>query len=366
MAERVLTRRELNRTTLARQLLLSRSSGTADEVISRLFGLQAQAAMAPFVGIWTRAEGIRREDIAAGINNRKLLKATMMRGTLHLVTAEDYVQFRSTLQPVLDAALDSILKGRVEGLDVPRLLEAARPFFQEAPRSFAQFTKFATALMPGTDAGAMRYTARTQLPLVQVPVSRGWSYPGNPQFTLAESWLNRPIPSKDRFKELVLRYLAAFGPASITDMQAWSGFGQLKDRIDSMRSDLRVYRDENRRELFDLPDRSIEDPDRPAPERFLPEFDNVLLSYSNRTRIIAGEHRRHVFVPGLRVRPTFLVDGFVAGTWRFEKAKGTASVTIEPFGALSTNIRQALLEEAEQLVRFAGHDSKNHEVRFGS
>ncbi|HEX2150206.1 MAG TPA: crosslink repair DNA glycosylase YcaQ family protein, partial [Actinomycetota bacterium] len=138
------------------------------------------------------------------------------------------------------------------------------------------------------------------------------------------------------------------------------------DRIDTMRSDLRVYRDENGRELFDHPDLAIEDPDRPAPERFLPEFDNVLLSYSNRTRIIAGEHRKAVFVPVLRVRPTFLVDGFVAGTWRFEKAKGKASVTIEPFGPLSTNSRQALLEEGERLVRFAGYDSKNYEVGFGS
>ena len=366
MAGRVLTRRELNRTTLARQLLLSRLNGTIDEAISRLVGLQAQAAMAPFVGIWTRVTGIRREDIAAGIHNRKLLKATMMRGTLHLVTAEDYLQFRSTLQPVLDAALDSILKGRAEDLDVPRLLEAARGFFEEAPRSFAEFTKMATALMPDTDAGAMRYTARTQLRLVQVPVPRGWSYPGNPQFTLAESWLNKPIPSGDRFNELVLRYLAAFGPASITDMQAWSGFGKLKDRIDTMRSELKVYRDENGRELFDHPDLAIEHPDRPAPERFLPEFDNILLSHSNRTRIIAGEHRKQVFVPVLRVRPTFLVDGFVAGTWTFEKAKGTASVTIEPFRALSASSRQALLEEGEQLVRFAGHDSKNYEVRFGS
>jgi hypothetical protein len=345
-------------------MLLARSTGTAPEAVAGLVGLQAQAAMAPFVGLWSRLENVRREDIAACFENRSIVKATMMRATLHLVTAEDYLRFRSTLQPVLSGAFQSVQKGRAEDLDVPPLLEAARSFLAESPRTFAGISRMATELVPGTDVGVMRYAVRTHIPLVQVPVPKAWSFPGNPQFTLAESWLGKSVPPGDHLEDLILRYLAAFGPASATDMQAWSGFSGLKERIEKMRPKLAVYRDENRRELFDHPDLSIEDPQTPAPERFLPEFDNVLLSYANRTRIVAEEHRREVYVPVLRVKPTILVDGFVAGTWKTEKARGTTTLVIAPFGRLPGPSRQALTEEGENLVRFIGYDSRNHEVRF--
>lgn len=362
MAERILSFRELNRTTLARQMLLSRESGSAPDAVSRLVGLQAQSAMAPFIGLWTRVPGLSREEVAGLVEDKTVLKATMMRGTLHLVTAEDYLRFRSTLQPVLDAALAGILKGRADDLDVPKLLEAAEPFLDESPRSFAEITKMAEKLLPGTDPGAMRYTVRMRLPLVQVPVDKGWSYPGNPKYALAESWLGRAVPPGDRFKELVLRYLSAFGPASAADMQTWSGFG--KDRMEELRPELATYRDEKGKELFDHPDLDIEDPDQPAPERFLPEYDNLLLSHANRTRVIAGEHRSKVYIPVLRVRSTILVDGFVAGTWKVEKSKGTATLLVEPFATLSRSSREALSEEGEKLVRFVGYDAKRHDITF--
>lgn len=364
MAERILTLRELNRTTLARQMLLSREFGSALDAVSRLVGLQAQSAMAPFVGLWTRVQGLSREEVAGLIEDKTIIKATMMRGTLHLVTAEDYVKFRSTLQPVLDAALAGILKGRAGNLDVPKLLEAAEPFLEESPRSFAEITKMAEKLLPGTDPGAMRYAVRMRLPLVQVPVAKGWSYPGNPRYALAKSWLEKTVPTGDRFKELVLRYLSAFGPASAADMQTWSGFG--KERIEELRPELTTYRDEKGKELFDHPGLAIEDPERRAPERFLPEYDNLLLSHANRTRVVADEHRSKVYIPVLRVRSTILVDGFVAGTWKVEKVKGTATLVVEPFANLSRSSHKALTEEGEKLVRFVGYDAKHHEVRFES
>lgn len=364
MADRILTLRELNRTTLARQMLLSRTYGSEVDAVSRLVGLQAQSAMAPFVGLWTRVEGLEREQVAGLVNDKKIVKATMMRGTLHLVTAEDYLRFRSTLQPVLDAALASILKGRAEDLDVPKLLRAAELFLEESPRSFAEITKMAEKLLPGTDPGAMRYAVRMRLPLVQVPVAGAWSFPGNPKFALAEKWLDVKLPTGDRFKELVLRYLASFGPASAADVQAWCGFG--RERMEELRPELTVYRDEKGKELYDHPDLAIEDPDQPAPERLLPEFDNLLLSHANRSRVIAGEHRSKVYIPVLRVRSTILVDGFVAGTWKVEKSKGTATLVVQPFAALSRPTRRALSEEAEMLVRFAAYDAKRHDVRFES
>jgi hypothetical protein len=362
MADRILTLRELNRTILARQMLLSRDSGAATEAVSRLVGLQAQSAMAPFVGLWTRVEGLSREEVAGLIEDKIIIKATMMRGTLHLVTAADYLEFRSTLQPVLDAALAGILKGRADDLDVPKLLKAAKPFLEESPRSFAELTKMAEKLLPGTDPGAMRYAVRMRLPLVQVPVAKAWSFPGNPKYALAESWLGKAVPPGDRFKVLVLRYLSAFGPASAADLQTWSGLG--KERMEALRPELKTYRDEKGKELFDHPDLDIEGPDQAAPERFLPEYDNLLLSHANRTRVIADVHRSKVYIPVLRVRSTILVDGFVAGTWKVEKSKGAATLVIEPFGTLSRSSRKSLAEEGEKLVRFVGYDAKRHDIRF--
>ena len=155
-----------------------------------------------------------------------------------------------------------------------------------------------------------------------------WSYPGNPQFALAEAWLGRPIAAEERSAGLVCRYLAAFGPATVQDMQTWSGFPKLKDAIAEFKADLRIYRDERGRELLDLPDLPLPDPDTPAPVRFLPEYDNLLLSHQNRTRVIPDKYHAHVFLTGLRVAATILVDGFVAGAWKIEKAKGTATLVI--------------------------------------
>jgi Winged helix DNA-binding domain len=182
----------------------------------------------------------------------------------------------------------------------------------------ARFSKgsISSMLKPEMDVGAMRYGVRTHLPLVQVPISSGWSYPGNPKFTLAEHWLNRPIPTEAHLKTLILRYLAAFGPASATDIQTWSGLPKLKDVMETLKPELIMYRDEQKRELFDLPDLPLLDADIPAPERFLPEFDNILLSHQKRTRIVADVYRSKVYLPGLRVAATFLVDGFVQGATR--------------------------------------------------
>jgi hypothetical protein len=218
--------------------------------------------------------------------------------------------------------------------------------------------------MPDTDVGAMRYTVRTHLPLVQVPVSSGWSYPGNPKFTLAETWLGKPIPGEDNLRALVFRYLAAFGPATVADLQTWSGLGKLKDAVEKLKSELRLYRDERGRELLDLPGRPLPAADTSAPERFLPEFDNLLLSHKDRTRVIADEYRAKVYLPALRVAATILVDGFVRGAWKVEKAKGTATLVIEPFAPLTKQNRSALSEEGERLVRFVESGAKSFAVRF--
>ena len=362
MADRILKLRELNRATLARQMLLARETISVSAAVERLAGLQAQLASAPYVGLWTRLQNFKREDLASLIDARKIVKATFIRATLHLVTAEDYLRFRTTLQPLLAGAASAIAKDRGE-FDLDKVLKAARAYLAEKPRTFADISDRLTELLPDVDVGAMRYSVRTHIPLVQVPIATGWSYPSKPEFTLAESWLGRKISPKEFLPELVKRYLAAFGPASVTDAQTWLGL-KLKDTFEALRPELQTYRDENRRELFDLPGIELPAEDVPAPLRFLPEFDNLLLSHSNRTRVVAEENRPQVYLPALRVAATILVDGFVRGAWKVEKAKSAATLVITPFEKLAKKDRTALMEEAALLVRFVEPAAKSYDVRF--
>jgi hypothetical protein len=364
MAEQVLNLHELNRATLARQMLLERENLPIPAAIERLVGLQAQQALPPYVGLWTRLQNFSRESLATMIENRTVVKATLIRGTLHLFTATDYLRFRTTLQPLLTGAGYAIAKSRGADFDLDELLAAARQYIGEKPRTFAAISERLAELMPEQDVGAMRYTVRTQIPMVQVPIPDGWSYSNKPEFTLAESWLGQSISPEDKLPELAKRYLAAFGPASVTDMQTWLGMPKLKDLFEKLKPELQIYRDEGKRELFDLPDSVLPDSDTPAPVRFLPEFDNLLLSHSNRTRVIAKEHHSKVYLPGLRVAATILIDGFVSGVWKVEKSKNAATLAIEPFGKLTKKDRTALIEEGESLVRFIEAKAKSFEVRF--
>jgi hypothetical protein len=366
MADRILTLRELNRATLARQMLLERPSVAVPQAVERLAGLQAQLAQAPYVGLWTRLRDFRRNDLARLIEDRTIIKATLMRATLHLITAEDYLRWRATLQPALDAAFESIAKRRERGVDYDGVLAAARRYIDESPRTFAEISDWLAELAPGADVGSMRYAVRTHLPLVQVPVETAWSYPSNPRWTLAESWLGGPVPEAVNLRALLFRYLAAFGPASAADFQTWSGLAKPKDALQELRPELVTYRDEGGRELLDLPDMPLPPGDAPAPERFLPEFDNLLLAHARRTRVIADAHRSQVYLPGLRVAATILVDGFVAGTWKVEKTKGSATLLVEPFQPLPAASRDTLIAEGEGLLRFVEPAAKTYQVRFGA
>ena len=362
---RVLSLRDLNRTSLARQFLLERADLPVPGALARLVALQAQLARPPYVGLWTRLAGFARADLATRIEQKTIVKATFLRGTLHLLTADDYLKFRASLQPVLTSALEAILKERDATVDVPRMVEAARGFIRAAPRSFAEITTLLTGLVPDGDPGALRYAVRTHLPLVQVPTRTTWSYPGNPKFTLAETWLERAMPTAEHLPDLVKRYLAAFGPATVKDMQTWSYLAGLQPVFEALRPELVSYHADNARtELFDLPDLSIVDGRTPAPVRFLPEFDNLLLAHQDRSRVVPEPQRAKVYLPALRVAATVLIDGFVGATWTTEHVKHTARLLIHPFDNLNTPTRKALLNEAEQLIRFVEPDAQSFEVRI--
>jgi hypothetical protein len=362
--ERVLTLRELNRATLARQMLLERETLPVLDAVGRLVGLQAQVPTPPYVGLWTRLRDFRREDLTRLMSERLVVRATLMRATLHLMTATDYLLLRPALQPALTRSLQSIAGRRMQGLDADELVAKAREFFAQEPRAFAELKATLSELLPDRDPSALAYAVRTHLPLVQVPNGGTWGYSGRISFTPAESWLGKPLAASGDPRHLFFRYLAAFGPADVMDFQAWSGLTRTRGAIEALKPELRIFRDEKGNELLDLPDAPLPPGDTPAPARFVPDYDNLILSHADRTRVISDEHRKKVFLPAARVRATFLVDGCVRGAWRIEKNKRAATLVIEPFEPLADEDRDALTEEGERLLRFVADGAETAEVRF--
>lgn len=353
----ILTLRALNRATLARQLLLERVSRPAYEALERLVGVQAQVPNPPYIGLWTRLQGFRHEDLTRLMEEKAVVRATMMRSTLHLVTAEDYLWLRPVLQPALTRALHAFFGARAKELDVEECVAEARAFIQERPRTFTEIRATMTTLFPGVDPALMAYAVRTHLPLVQIPPGGTWGFTGSPAHMEASSWLEQPladVQGNDGLKLLVLRYLAAFGPATVKDIQAWSGLLRLQGVVEALKGELRIFRDEQGNELFDLPDAPLPDEHVAAPPRLLPEFDNLILSHADRRRIVADKHRPLIFLSAGRVRATFLVDGFVAGTWKVEKdaSAGMAGVVLKPFEPLADKVHAELVEEGERLMKF--------------
>jgi hypothetical protein len=362
MPNETITLRALNRATLARQMLLTREKVPALKAIERLAGLQAQVARPPFVGLWTRLEGFQREELLKLLHQRKVVRATLMRCTLHLMSAKDYLALRSALQPVLNAAMRSALGERTKGVDLDALTTAARQFFAE-PRTFTALREALAKEFPQTDERALGYTVRTKVPLVMVPDGTPWGFPANADFTVADSWLGETPAAGEKPHALIQRYLAAFGPATAADVQTWSGLKGVAPVLEELRPKLRVLRDERGRELFDLPKAPRPPEDTPAPVRFLPDFDNLVLAHADRTRIIAEEHRPRIVTKNLLVLATFLVDGMVAGTWKVVVEKKTATLVISPFGTLPATARKELLAEGEALVHFMEPEAAQHAVR---
>src|SRR5215218_6399262 len=359
----LLTRRRLNRATLARQMLLQRERGSAVEVVERICGMQAQEPRPPFPGLWTRLHGFRREDLHRELHDRAIVRGTLMRGTLHLMSAADYVAHRITLQPMLTRSL-ALLGPRAEGLVAEEVLPVARALLSERPRTFGELRQALVEAFPGINDRALGFTVRMSLPLVMIPTEDRWGFPADSRFGLAESWLGTPISHEANPVALILRYLAAFGPATAADVQQWSGLQAIKPVLESLRPRLALFRDERGRTLFDLPNAPRPAEETPAPPRFLPEFDNLVLSHADRTRVLGNEHRRLVLgAKNGRIPATFLVDGWIAGTWRAERKKQAATLVITPFAALPKSTAVALAEEGDALLRFLEDDATTFDVK---
>ncbi len=363
MTSPTLTTRQLNRALLARQMLLERSAASVLDAVERLAGLQAQVARPPFVGLWTRLAGFRRQDLVDLLLGRQVVRATAMRSTLHLLSAADFVGLRGAIQPALSRAAQAILRERAQTFDLGAMAAEARVFFGGAPATFDALRIHLKGKHPAADERAIAYTIRNHLPLVQVPTDTAWAFPAAADFSLADAWLGTEVSTAPQPPhELVRRYLAAFGPATPGDAQVWSGLQGLRAVFDELRPELVTFRDERKRELFDLPEEPRPDEDTLAPVRFLPEFDNLVLAHDDRSRVIADEHRPKVTLKNLQVRATFLVDGFVAGIWKIERKRKTATLVLEPFAPIPKKALAALEKEGDALLRFVEEDAETREV----
>lgn len=355
-----LSQRALNRALLERQLLLRRQDLPASETLERLVGMQAQAPNAPYVGLWSRLQGFRPDDLAGLITGRQAVRIALMRSTIHLVTARDCLALRPVVQPVLDRELNrsSTIGPRIDGLDLSALVAAGRALLDEEPRTPKELGRLLQQRWPERDAGALAYAMRNLAPLVQVPPRGVWGAGGQARYATAETWLGRPLEAEPSTEATVLRYLAAFGPASVKDAQTWSGLTGLRAVMKRLRPRLRVFRDERGRELFDLPETPRPDPDTPAPPRFLPEFDNLLLSHADRIRVIHEDDRRRMATRNGQL------PGVVRGSWQIRREAGAAVLVITPFEPLRADDRAALAEEGARLLAFAAEDAEAHDVRF--
>ena len=410
MDARTLTLRELNRATLARQLLLpgerrpalvtaggagsrpaggkgaaaaggadAAATGGADareaaagareaaalDALEQVAGLQAQAARAGYVGLWARVPDIRRDDLTRLLHRRLVVKATLMRGTIHLVTADDFLRLRPAVQPLLSRLAQSFIKQSGSDVTLERLRGEMQGFFAEE-RTVAELRAALDALHPGVKTDRLALAVLMELALVRAPDEGAtWGFAAKPVFVDAETWLGRPVPAPAGPGELILRYLAAFGPATLADIRAWSGLSGLRREVEALRPRLAVFCSEQGAELLDVPGAPLPPPDGPAPPALVPEWDGVLLAHDDRSRIVPDEFREPVYSVLRRlIGPAALLDGFAAATWKLEREGGAATLAVAPLRTLSKREREALALPGERLALFMQPQAKGVAVRF--
>lgn len=355
MAIPVLTRRALNRATLHRQLLLQRVELDPLRAVEALAGLQAQSPTDPYIGLWSRLEEFDPEVLSGQIEERRAVRAQLMRATIHLVSADDYPLFAGTTRSVLERVFRSTPFARdVADIDIDDLLEAGERALAELPLTRAELGETLGQQFTGIDPASLAQAVTYLVPVVQIPPRGRWRQAGSARWALAIDWLGHRPSTRADSSELVLRYLAAFGPATVSDARIWSNLTGLAEVFERLRPRLIVFRDEQGRELFDLPDAPRPDPDTAAPVRLLPEFDNVLLAYADRSRTTGP-------LEPAWTMGSVLVDGFLAGHWKHKQARGRLEMTVRVSSADRRTIRE-VEDEAGRLAGFLVESDSDHDV----
>ncbi|MEV2256981.1 winged helix DNA-binding domain-containing protein [Streptomyces sp. NPDC050147] len=360
----VLDSRALNRATLARQLLLERADVPTLDAVAHLGGLQAQEPQEPFFGLWSRLRAFDPAELSDHLVRRHVVRTHLMRRTIHLVTADDALAWRARHDTMLRQRVLGVYRGELDGTDLDELAAAGRAVMADGePRSMTQLARALAERWPEPGPRALGEMLMAVVPMVQSPPRGLWRTKAGVRNAPLAAWLKReidPLPAEgcDPVGQALLRrYLAAFGPAASADLRAWCGLAGLPAAVAALRDELITFRDERGRELLDLPDAPRPDPDTPAPVRFLPAFDNAILGYQDRTRIIDDAHRG-LSVAGARV---VLVDGRVAATWTVE----ADTVTVAPLGPFTRAVRTAVTEEGQTLAAFLS-DNESDRVRISA
>jgi len=361
VTDTVLSRRALNRTLLTRQLLVERVRRPALDVVERLVGMQAQEPIDPYVGLWSRIAGFDPSELSNAIEERKAVRMGLLRGTLHLVTARDALAQYPILADVMTRSWrSSPFAKQLVGVDLDAVLARARALLEERPMTPSELGVAMAPGWPDRDAPSLAYAARFMLPLVQVPPRGLWGRTSRPTNTTAEAWLGASMAPDPSIDDLLLRYLAAFGPASVADMRVWSWLTGLREVVERLRPRLRTFRDEGGRELFDVEDGVIADPDLAVPIRFLPQYDNVFLSHDDRSRILVGG----VKVEDLVWKGGVLIDGYVGAAWRIRRDKKAATMTVTLYVPV-TGVQGAEIEaEGKRLFSFLAPDAGSREIQL--
>jgi winged helix DNA-binding protein len=351
MPEPTLTQRRLNRALLARQLLLERSHVSLTDALDAVGGLQTQYAPSGYIGSWSRLEGFRRATLTGALEGRSVIQATVMRATIHMVSAGDYWPFAIATRPAREQWYLRAAATQVRGVDMDRAVRRVRDDLADGPKR--QDELVARLESEGISRGVWNGLAQL-VHLVRVPPSGTWEQRRANRYALAEQWLGKPsIDEADAVVHLVRRYLAGFGPASRADVASWTGLSATTLKPALAAIELRRFRDEDGRELIDLPDAPLPDEDVAPPVRFLPVWDANLLVHARRTGILPEPYRPRIFnTKTPHSFPTFLVNGAVSGTWRYEDGR----VEVDAFEGLPARQRRAVDDEAERLAAWHGED----------
>ncbi|MGH8940970.1 MAG: winged helix DNA-binding domain-containing protein, partial [Actinomycetes bacterium] len=315
----VLTRRALGRATLARQHLLERTDRDVAALVEHLVGLQAQTPHTWYVGLWGRIAGFRPEHASDLLEDRSLVRTALMRSTIHLVTARDALGLRPLVAPVIERSTKGSFGRHWVGLDRDLVGAAGREILEQEPVLFSELGRRLAARFPGRDPAALAQSVRSSEPLVQVTPRGLWGRSGAAAHTTTGAWLGDVAVHPITVDEMVLRYLGAFGPATVKDAQTWCGLTRLAEVLDRLRPGLMTVADEDGRELFDLPDAPRPDPETPAPPRLLYDYDNLLLSHADRSRFTSGDDYSEIWLNTTGFLGNVLVDGMLVGMWRFDQ-----------------------------------------------
>ncbi|QIS15969.1 winged helix DNA-binding domain-containing protein [Nocardia arthritidis] len=354
-----LSNRILNRTLLARQHLLRRSALTVPEMCDHLVGLQAQDVPPPFVALWSRIADFDPATVSTGLEDRSLVRITLMRGTIHLVTPPDALRIAPHLQPELEKIpfRKGFNSGAMVGLDPDEVRAHGEAVLGDAPMSAADLRTHAAARYPDRDAGAVVQTWLYQLPVLQTPPRGRWKDNSRPVWSRVEPWLGAPLDPSYPLRELIVRYLRAFGPASTMDMQTWSKLPGMKGAVTELGDRLRTYTDERGRTLYDVADGELADPELPAPARLLGWYDNAVLSHQDRSRIVPDGGPPTLRAFANMVSP-ILVDGYLGGFYKIFPQNGIARLRVVPSRKWTRGESAEVEAEAHALLAFLESDRK--------